>query len=119
LKHSGAAIVFQFSKKLLPVFAFALGEKTQLHQCVVQLVSIFHARPGFIANAVDSALIEFAHVAGSLRIEPAPLLHGSCASLLERRVVEIGVRARVQNFLRQRRGFNHVASEEVLFIPFN
>jgi hypothetical protein len=46
-------------------------------------------------------------------------LHRTCATFFQRRVIEISIRTSVEDFLRQRRSFDHITGEKVLLISFD
>src|ERR1700679_938950 len=70
-------------------------------------LSVATTRPG--PNPPYRFRSELADVGGGLGIEPAAAHHGLGTPLLERRIVQISVRARVQCFERQRRRLGQVA----------
>ena len=47
----------------------------------------------------DRRLIELAHVAGCLRVEPTSLKHRTRTAFFKRRIVKIRIRTRVEDFL--------------------
>ena len=90
-----------------------IGEVREPQQRIVQLVGIRRIRPGLLAHAADGLGIELAQVRGALRIEPAPAHHRLGASLLERRVIEIGVRSRREHLERERGGLGEIAGQHL------
>src|SRR6185369_12830753 len=85
----------------------------------MKLVGIAWLRPNLVAHPIDGCLVEFTHIAGRLRIEPAPLKHGPSATLFKRCVVEISVWSSVEYFLRERRSLDHVTSKKILLVSFD
>ena len=117
--HTCATIVLQLGKELVPVRAFFFSDETEFNQCIVKFVCISWLGPHFFTHAIDRGLVELAHVCGRFRVEPASLKHRACAAFFERSIVEVCVRSGVENFLRQRRGLDDVASKEVLLVSFD
>ena len=96
-----------------PRLRFFSGQKTEPDQAVVQLVGVRGLGPGFGAHASDRLGIEPAEVGRVLGRQPAPAHHGLGAALLERRVVEIGVRPGREHLERERRGLGQVARDDL------
>ena len=83
---------------------FGRGRKRdQSKQRVVQFIGIPRIRPGFFGNPVDDGWIENARPAGYVGTQRLPQLHGARAAFFERRVIQKGVRIRVQNLVRKLR----------------
>jgi len=74
---------------------------------VVQFIGIADHGPGFAAHFVDGSRIECADFAG-LHSERPPHLNGSSPAFLQRRIIEICIRVRVQNFVRERRWLRRI-----------
>ena len=68
----------------------------------MELVAGFGIGPGLLAHEVDGGLIELAELIGRLDVQTTPRDHGLRAALLERRVVEEGIRPGVQDFMTER-----------------
>ena len=66
------------------------------------------ARPRFGRHLRDRCGIERAHAFRDIRRKRPAHLHGARAALLERRVVQIRVRIRVQNLVRERRRLGRI-----------
>jgi hypothetical protein len=74
----------------------------------VQLIRVADVRPGVRDDLLDGVLIERADLGEHcLRQRPAKL-HGPRPPFFQRRVIEIGVRIRVQNFVRELRWHRRV-----------
>ncbi len=67
----------------------------------MQLIGTARLGPHLLAHAANRIGVELAEII-SFRIDPAAREDRLRAALLERSVVEVGVRARGQNFERQR-----------------
>ena len=90
----------QFGKPVLPFRNRGAGDEGE--QRVVDLVGIARFRPDFARYFVDRGGIEDA--VGHLGARRAAQLHGACAALFERRVVQIGVGIRVEDLVRKNGG---------------
>ena len=105
----------QRDEPLLPILArigLRLGQEAEPDQRIVQLVCVGRVGPRLLAHARDRRLVEPADLVGGLRIEPAPAHHRLRAALLERRIVEIGVRPRSEHLARERRGLGQIARDD-------
>ncbi len=89
--------------------AFVFADVPEQHQAVIHLIGILDQRRGFVSYAPDRCRIERAEIGRGLGIEPAAAEHRLRAAFLQRRVVEEGVRPRVQSFLGQGRRLRQVA----------
>src|SRR6185436_8074624 len=118
-QHGRTPFGIQLRKKLLPSRTFGFGQKTELDQGIVKLVCIARLGPRFFTHPIDRGLVKLAHVTGGLRIEPAARKHGARASFFERCIVEVCVRACVENFLRKRRRLDDVARKKVLLVTLD
>ena len=83
----------------------------QRQQRVVQLVGVAHVRPGVVLHLRDRRRVERADLRQHRLRQHAPHLHRPRPPLLERRVVQIGVRIGVQNLVRERRRHRRVDRE--------
>ena len=111
----GALRLRQRLQSLVPVGVggdFIGGDETQQGQRLVHLVGVAHLRPGFPAHGGDRVGIEPAQIVGAVGVVPAARLHGLGAALLQRRVVEEGVRRRVQHLGGERAGCGEVACDD-------
>ena len=97
--HLDAAHFRQFVEKCIP-----LAGGWQHDQCqkrIVKFVGIANDRPRFAESLFNRGWIERADVAG-ISTECSSHLDRAGPAFLERRVVEVGIRVRVQNFVGQR-----------------
>ena len=74
----------------------------------MQLVGVARVGTRFLADALDRGGVERAQIVRG-RLAGAPRLHGVASPLLERRIVEEGVRLRVHDLVREDRRFGRVA----------
>jgi hypothetical protein len=79
---------------------------------IVQFVAVGRLRPGFAAHPGDRLRVEPAEFGSVFRRQPPPCHHRLGAALLQRRIVEIGIGPRRQDFERQRRGLDQIARED-------
>ncbi len=86
-----------------------IGQKTQRKQRIVHLVRRIGLGPGFGTNAVDGSRVEAAQALRGRIVEPAPRDDGLRTALLQRRVVQIRIRSRGQDFERERGRHRQVA----------
>ncbi len=77
-------------------------------QHVVQLIRIPHIGPGFFPHLLDGGGIKFADFFKHRLRQHPPHLNRPRASFLQRSVVEIGIRIRIQNFVRELRRHRRV-----------
>ena len=78
---------------------------------VVQLVERGCVGPCLVAHPRDRIGVELAEIRRGGRIDPAPAHHRLRPALLERRIVEIGIGARVQRLESERRRLGEVARD--------
>ncbi len=78
-----------------------LGQRHDAEQQIVQLVGVTGIRAGVVADAVDRGGVELAEVALALR-QRAAQRDSAGAALFQRRIVEEGVRLRVQDLVGER-----------------
>ena len=88
--------------------ALLFGDDAHGVHGVVQLVGVRDFRPRLFANRGDGRGIELADVGRAFRVEPAALRDRERAPLFERRIVQIGVGPRVENFRGQRRRLDQI-----------
>ena len=101
----GAAVAGQL---LVPRSPIGHGRMhAQGQERVVQLVGLAHNRCRLGRDVGNCQLVECAHLFGVAR-QRSPQLNGACATLLQGRVVEEGVRVGVENLVAQRRGLGGV-----------
>ena len=96
----------------LPRHGFRRGQQHQGEQQIVQLVGRPQIRGGLRDHLRDGCGIERSQRRGIAGIERAPELHRPRSPLLQRGVVEIRVRRRVQDLVRERRRLRRVAREQ-------
>ena len=77
----------------------------------MQFVGVAHVGPGIGANFVDGRGIEASNFGEHRFGQHAAHFDGASAALFERGVVEIGVRIRVQNLMREGRGYRRIDGE--------
>ena len=77
----------------------------------MQLIGICWIGPRLGADAGYCFGVELAEVGRSLGVEPTPAHHGLGPALLQRRVVEIGIRPCRQHLEGKRRGFGQIARD--------
>ena len=120
LQARRTAMLRQLSEQRHPArcLGFAVARGTKLHQCLVHLVGIARLRPGILARAIDRAGIEPSEVLRPRRIAQATRLHRAGAALLQRRIVEEGIRPRAQYFRRERRRPGQVAGDDLHLAGF-
>jgi len=98
------------------LLAGTLGDKPHAEEGVVELVDVAHDRCDLVDGGRDRGVVEGAQGVhgrrGDRRRKPAPQLHRAGAALLERRVVEEGVRVRVDQLVGQRAGLDGVARHD-------
>ena len=87
---------------------FLDGDVAHPEQGLVDLLGVLGLRPRLLAHALDGVGVESAERVGRTRIEPSPGDDGLGASLLERGVIEKGVRHRVEDAPREWRWFGGV-----------
>ena len=80
-----------------------LRQPHQRMQHVMQLISIPHIRPSLTPYLRDRPRIQPAHFLQHRLRQHPPHLHRACPPFLERRVIEIRIRIRIQNFMRELR----------------
>ena len=80
-------------------------------QRVVQLFRVAHVRPSFVTNFGNGLGVESANFSHYRFRQNAAHLDGAGAALLERSIIEIGVRIGVQNFVRELRGHGRIDGE--------
>ena len=88
------------------------GDERERQQGVMELVGVLRLGPGLLSHPRDGRGVERSQVGSRLRVEPAAHPHRLGAPLLERRVVEEGVRTRGEDLVSQRRRLRHVARHE-------
>ena len=93
-----AAHLHQLSKKCGPFRHRRQDDKCQ--QRVMQFIRITDDRPRLTEYFLDRCRIECANVAG-IHSQCSPHLNGTSPSLFERRIIEVCVWIRIQDFMRQ------------------
>ena len=78
-------------------------QRYQRVQHIMQLIGIAHIRPGFFAHLRNRRRIEASDFFEHRFRQHPPHLHGARPPLFERRVVQIGIRIRIQNLVRKLR----------------
>ena len=86
------------------------AEDGQLEQEVVELLGVPAVGACLLADPRDRVRVELREIPSGLRQTP-PERHGPRPPLLERRVVEEGVRAAVEDLVGERRGLGRLAEE--------
>ncbi len=76
-------------------------QRDQSQQRVVQFVGITHHRPRLRRHLFDGRRIQRAHPVRKIR-QRAAHLHGTGATFLERRIIQIGIRIGVEDFVGKR-----------------
>ena len=89
-----------------------VGEKSRGDERVVQFVGVARIGPLLVAHAVDRTLIQRAQVAVGCRVRRAARHDRLRAAFFERRVIQEGVRPRVEDLVRERRRLGCVAGDE-------
>ena len=79
----------------------------------MHFVRVTWRRAFFLAYPSDRRRVERPEIGGAGWLAGSPRLHGVRASLLERRVVEEGVRPRIEDLVRKERRFRRVARDEL------
>ena len=77
----------------------------------MQLVGIFNLRPRLVAHGGDGLWVEPSDLVRRADLPARTRLHGAGSALFERRIIEEGIRAHVQNFVRERRRLDGIARE--------
>ena len=111
----GTARLRQFDQPVLPILtriSLRLGQEPEPDQRIVQLVRIGRIGPCLLAHTRYRCLVETAHLVGGIRIKPAPAHHRLRAALLERRVVEIGIRPCGEHLAGERRGLGQILGDD-------
>ena len=94
------------------VLQLAAGQEPGGQQRVVQLVGVARIRTLLLAHPRDGVRVERAEIAGRRRIGGPPRLHRMAPPLLERGIVEEGVRLGVEDLVREERRLRRVARDE-------
>ena len=84
----------------------------------MQFVCITHIWPGFATDLIDRRRIQFAHFFEDRFRQHPPHLNRAGAAFFERRIVQIGVWVRIQNFVRKLRWYRGVhrnAADSAIF----
>ena len=97
---------------LRPVADFLGQQGDECQQCVVQLFGVARQRPGFGADLGDGLGIELGQVPRGER-QPPPRGHRPGAALLQRSVIQEGVRIGVEQLMRERARLAGVAGDEL------
>ena len=93
--------------------AFVRRHESRREEHIVHFVRVTWRRAFFLAYPVDRRQVERPEIGGAGWLAGSPRLHGVRASLLERRVVEEGVRPRIEDLVRKERRFRRVARDEL------
>ena len=102
----------QFRPAGLPL-SFGVRQEREPRQGVMQLVCVRRVRPRLGAHALDSFRIQLADISGALCVQPAATHYGLRAALFERRIVEVSVRTRREDFERKRGRLGQVTSDDL------
>ena len=115
MQPGSAVIARKRRQPILPArssLRLLLAQEAEPDQAVVQLVGVRDVRPGFGPDARDRLGIEPAEVGRVLRCEPAPAHHRLGPPLLERRIIEIGVRPCGQHLGGEWRGLGKITGDD-------
>ena len=95
----------------------AAGQEPRGQHRVVQLVGVARIRTLLLAHARNRVRVERAQIAGRRRVGGPPRLHGMAPTLLERGIVQEGVRLGVQDLVREERRLRRVARDQPQLAP--
>ena len=79
----------------------------------MQFVGIAGLGPQLFHRAPDCIRVQLAQIGRGFRIKPAPRHDGLRATLLERNIVQIGVRPRAEDLQGERRRFGQIAGYDL------
>ena len=98
---------------------FGARHAGQRDERFLHLVAVARARPGLVGHGGDGSGVQRAQVVAGGGVGPAPAHDGLGAALFQRRVVEEGVGAGVEDFHRQRGRRGQVAREQAYLARFH
>ena len=108
LGKPGAAV----RRRRVGVVDFPFGHDTCQHQGVVKFIRVSECGPGFVAYPGNGFRAQPGQVSGVGGVQEAPGNDRIGAAFFRGRVIQECIRARVQDFLRQRRRAAQVATME-------
>ncbi|MNJ23809.1 hypothetical protein D3C77_182040 [compost metagenome] len=115
LQATGSPCARQFIKPRLPAGIgrdFALADAAQAHQRFMHFITAGRRRPGFGFNRRDGVGIQGTQVVAALHLVPASVEHSLGAPFFQRRIVEKGVGAGIENGRRQGRRGGQVTADQ-------
>ncbi len=94
-------------------YDLTVEQESERQQRIVQLVGVLDDGPRFRTDQPNGLFAEGTHLTCRGRIHCSPRVDGVCAALLERGIIEEGIRPRRQQLVRKRGRFERVASDKV------